>query len=235
MLPVISKLRHGFLNQSVAVVCLAVPIALTLTLTAQAAVVIFVPSQPVSTGDLVGDGVRYLEWDLIGEEASAYLSSTGDPNVNGTTHIVLSVSQGLSTSPSMSGPSQLGVFGAGDSKWSLDIKLPAGTEIGPDLALESYKNFEAQADCFSVGESGFIGYTFNLVSGTHYGYANITYLGADMGYQLNYWAYESVPDAGIAAGAQPPSIPEPATWAVLPGTVVFVFSLFLQRRRVSKN
>ncbi len=205
-----------------------IALAFLLSPATRAAVVLFMPSEPISSGDLTDVGIRYLEWDVVGEEASAYLNPSGIPQMGGTTHVALSVSWGLSASPLMLG-SNSQFFGQGDS-WSFNLNLPADIVIGPDSTLNSSNSFSAAGGSFEVGESGFLGYKFDLVDGTHYGYANVTFLGAGIGYQLNYWAYESVANVGIATGAQPTNVPEPETLAALLGCAAFVWGWFRRHK-----
>ncbi len=76
----------------------------------------------------------------------------------------------------------------------------------------TYANFWSFVG-FTDEVDGFLGFRFDNVSGTHYGWSkiNIDLNGPNSSFTIKEWAYESVPNASITVGATAAAIPEPST------------------------
>ncbi len=85
---------------------------------------------------------------------------------------------------------------------------------------------------------GFVGFSFETASGTHYGWVRIQLeetlfgLGSSPSWpRIDSWAYQSQPDLAIAAG----QIPEPSRIAALAGLAALVFVVMRRRTQFGLN
>jgi hypothetical protein len=82
------------------------------------------------------------------------------------------------------------------------LQLQPGDTIDSSLGFAS----EANSSQWSPAGDGYIGFSFNLEDGTHYGYAQVD------PFHLDVVAFESTPDVGIQI---PAAVPEPASLSLL--------------------
>lgn len=99
-----------------------------------------------------------------------------------------------------------------DPSISSVARLNAGTAVGVSSVFDATEYILAESSA-SLGNwndlgTGFFGFQFAGVSGTHYGWANITVL-SDFNVTLNSFAYETEAGVSIVTGDAP--VPEPST------------------------
>jgi hypothetical protein len=116
------------------------------------------------------------------------------------------------------------------------VPLAAGTEIGPDAAGYNWTSgglLSAATDGGIIGgppltagyfvdvESAYMGFDFQQDGQTYYGWMDVgspyAFPTGTLGWIYDY-AYETLPDTPIAAGA----VPEPSTWALLAMSAMLV-------------
>lgn len=134
---------------------------------------------------------------------------------DGSTYTVDSVSTGgnaLVNSLGFPGPGQQ------------PIPFSAGTDIGNN-GYDIFTAFPMGAGiAYSIADD-FIGLSFMLNDGQHYGYAEVA------GPTLVRFAYESTPGTPIATGADATQVPEPSSWAMMAGMLGIAGAVSFYRRR----
>ncbi|WOO39814.1 hypothetical protein [Rubellicoccus peritrichatus] len=149
-----------------------------------------------------------------GGNSSATWNIDGDPFIGeiGLHNIFTGyfVAYSLATNPGQSA----GMFTNGGDIANLasGYTIPSNTESFANNKIIVNNSTFVGASGFTSGETGFMGFYFNLGSGPQYGWAEVTFFdGNDPGITVHRWAYEDdgssiqVGDTGV--------IPEPATVA----------------------
>jgi len=104
------------------------------------------------------------------------------------------------------------------------IPFSAGTDIGNN-GYDVFTAFPMGAGiAYSIADD-FIGLSFMLNDGQHYGYAEVA------GPTLVRFAYESAVGTPITTGADATEVPEPSSWTLMVGVLGIAGSLLLYRRR----
>ncbi len=126
-----------------------------------------------------------------------------------------------------------------------------GTYIGPGLSDADWEDRSTRtvtafhtpgSDVWSgtIGERGygFVGFSFNAESGTHYGWVRVEldetpyWPGSSASRpRIDSWAYQAQPDMAIAAG----QIPEPSRIAAVAALAALTFVVLLRRKRFELN
>lgn len=142
---------------------------------------------------------------------------------------------------------------AGSRIRTLESATPIGTGIyiGPGLSdsdwearsmrtITSFHTPGGETWSGLIGDRGygFVGFSFETASGTHYGWVRIQLEEALFGLgsspywpRIDSWAYQSQPDLAIAAG----QIPEPSRIAALAGLAALVFVVMRRRKQFGLN
>ncbi|WP_309386002.1 PEP-CTERM sorting domain-containing protein [Cerasicoccus frondis] len=129
------------------------------------------------------------------------------------------VANGLEFQPARTGTGNLDAI----------VNLAPGSIVDGSLNFSSgfggsqNEHLGVSLDQFQIGETGYLGFQFDIDGSIHFGFMRVQLGNADTGGMILDWTYESTPNTGVTV------VPEPGHYAVMIG--LLGLGIVLWRRR----